>query len=70
MDIEILLSLQQFRNGPGAFLTEFLQKMTFLGELNTVLLIMAIVYWGVSKELGTFLLMGWSGNGSCPTAIP
>ena len=62
MDIEILLALQQFRNGPGAFLTEFLQKMTFLGELNTVLVLMAVIYWAVSKELGTYLLMGWSGN--------
>ena len=62
MDIDILLGLQAFRNGGGAFLTEFLSKMTFLGELNTVLVIMAVLYWGVSKELGTYLLMGWSGN--------
>ena len=62
MDIEILLFLQQFRDGAGAFLSDFLLKMTFLGELNTVLVIMAVIYWSVSKELGTFLLMGWSGN--------
>lgn len=36
--------------------------MTFLGELNTVLVIMAVVYWSVSKEFGVYLLMGWSGN--------
>ncbi len=62
MDIEILLALQQFRNGAGGFLADFLLKMTFLGELNTVLVIMAIVYWAVNKELGSYLLMGWSGN--------
>ena len=62
MDIEILLALQQFRNGVGEILSDFLLKMTFLGELNTVLVIMAIVYWAVNKELGTYLLMGWSGN--------
>lgn len=62
MDIEILLALQQFRNGAGGFLAEFLQKMTFLGELGTVLAIMAVIYWAVDKELGTYLLMGWSGN--------
>ena len=62
MDIRILLALQDFRNGAGAFLTDFLSKMTFLGELNTVIVIMAIIYWGVSKEFGTYLLMGWSGN--------
>ncbi len=62
MDIEILLGLQSFRNGGGAILTDFLSKMTFLGELNTALVLMAVIYWGVSKELGTYLLMGWSGN--------
>lgn len=62
MDIDILLILQEFRNGAGAFLAEFLSKMTFLGELNSVLIIMAAVYWCVSKEFGTYLLMGWSGN--------
>lgn len=62
MDMEILLWLQEFREGAGSFLSEFLAKMTFLGELNTVLVIMAVLYWGVHKELGAYLLMGWSGN--------
>ncbi|MCR4557893.1 MAG: hypothetical protein K5779_08735 [Saccharofermentans sp.] len=62
MDINILLLLQEFRNGAGAFLADFLNKMTFLGELNTVMLVMAVIYWCVSKEFGTYLLMGWSGN--------
>lgn len=62
MDIQILLFLQDFRNGAGGFLTDFLSKMTFLGELNSVIVIMALVYWCVSKELGTYLMMGWSGN--------
>ena len=35
MDIDILLALQDFRNGAGAFLAGFLSKMTWLGELNT-----------------------------------
>ncbi|MBR4343558.1 MAG: phosphatase PAP2 family protein [Lachnospiraceae bacterium] len=62
MDIDILLGLQDFRNGVGSFLADFLSKMTFFGELNTIIIIMAIVYWAVSKEYGTFFLMGWSGN--------
>ena len=62
MDIDILLYLQDFRNGAGGFLTEFLSKMTFLGEINSAIVIMAILYWSVSKELGSYLLMGWSGN--------
>ena len=36
--------------------------MTFFGEINTVLVIMAVIYWSFSKEFGTYLLMGWSGN--------
>ena len=62
MDIDILLALQDFRNGPGAFLASFLAKMTWLGELNTALVIMALIYWCVSKEFGSYLLMGLSGN--------
>ena len=62
MDIDILLALQELRNGAGSFLTEFFSKMTFLGEINTAIVIMAILYWSVSKELGSYLLMGWSGN--------
>ena len=62
MDIDILLLLQAFRNGAGAFLADFLSKMTFLGELNTVIVVMAIIYWGINKDFGAYLLMGWSGN--------
>ena len=62
MDIDILLDLQAFRNGAGAFLNSFLSKMTWLGELNTALVLMALIYWCVSKDFGTYLLMGWSGN--------
>ena len=62
MDIDILLGLQEFRNGSGSFLADFFSKMTYFGELNTVIIIMAMIYWSVSKEYGTYLLMGWSGN--------
>ena len=62
MDLNILLALQDFRNGPGAFLASFLSKMTWLGELNTVVVIMALIYWCVSKDFGAYLLMGFSGN--------
>ena len=62
MDIDILLALQAFRNGAGAFLASFLSKMTWLGELTTVIVIMALIYWCVSKDFGAYFLMGWSGN--------
>ena len=62
MDIEYLLFLQNLRISNGGVLAEFLSKMTYLGELNVVLLIMAIIYWCISKEFGVYLMMGWSGN--------
>ena len=62
MDIDILLGLQAFREGAGAVFTEFLSKMTWLGEKDTVLVILALLYWCVSKDTGTYLLMGWSFN--------
>ena len=62
LDIDILLALQAFRNGIGGIFADFLSKMTFFGEMNIVLIIMAIVYWCVDKAFGTYLLMGWSGN--------
>ena len=62
MDINILFALQDFRNGVGAFLSDFFSKMTFLGELTTAMVLMAIIYWSVSKDFGSYLLMGWNGN--------
>jgi len=62
MDIDILLALQQFREGVGACLTDFFQKMSFIGEMNVVLIIIGAIYWCVNKEFGNYLLMGWSGN--------
>lgn len=62
MDIDILLALQEFREGAGAFLTDFFKKMSFLGEMSVVLIFIGLIYWCVSKEFGNYLLMGWSGN--------
>ncbi len=62
MDISILIFLQSFREGIGAIFTEFLSKMTWFGEMNVVLILAGLIYWCVSKETGTYLLMGWSGN--------
>ena len=62
MDIDILLTLQEFRDGIGACLVSFMSKMSFIGEMTTVLAITALIYWCVNKEFGKYLLMGWSGN--------
>ncbi len=63
MDIEILLALQNFRNGFGEIFVNFFYKMTFVGgNLDTVIVVFAAIYWCFSKNYGTYLLMGWSGN--------
>ena len=62
MDLQILLALQDFRESTGAALSDFFLKMTFFGELNTTLILLAAIYWCVNKELGSFLLMGWNWN--------
>ncbi len=58
--MEILLALQEFRNATDGVFTAFFQKATFMGELTTALVILAIIYWCIDKKLGTYLLMGWS----------
>ncbi len=62
MDIRYLLAIQEFRDGAGSFLASFFQKMTYIGELNTIIIILAIIYWAVNKDFGSYLLMGWSGS--------
>jgi undecaprenyl-diphosphatase len=62
LDIDILLALQQFRNSIGGGLAEFMSKMTFFGELTTTPVLLAIVYWCISKEYGSYLMVGWGGN--------
>ena len=62
MDINILLVLQTFREGVGGCLTAFFSKMTWFGEMDVVIVFIGLLYWCVSKQLGTYLLMGWSGN--------
>ena len=62
MDINILLIWQAFRNGAGGCLTDFMTKMSYIGEMKPMLIFTALIYWCASKEFGTYLLMGWSGN--------
>jgi len=62
LDINTLLILQQFRHGTGSILTDFFLKMSYIGEMTVVLIIIAEIYWSVNKEFGNYLLMGWSSN--------
>jgi len=62
LDFNILLGWQAFRNGAGSCLTDFMTKMSYIGEMKTMLILTALIYWCVSRDFGTYLLMGWSGN--------
>lgn len=62
MDIDILLALQRLREGDGGVFTSFFLKMSYIGEMNIVLIIVGVIYWCVSKRYGNYFLMGWSGN--------
>ncbi len=62
MDIEILLFLQNFRNGAGSLLRDFFMQMTAFGETSTALVIMAGIYWCFNKEIGSYLLIGFTAN--------
>ena len=60
--MEFLLVLQSFRENAGSIFTAFFQKVTFFGELNTALVLLAIIYWCIDKETGKFLMTGWCWN--------
>ena len=60
--MEFLLLLQSFREAAGTVFTAFFQKMTFFGEMNTVLVFLAIIYWCIDKKTGKYLLTGWCWN--------
>ena len=48
MDISYLLWLQDFRNGLGSVFETYFLKMSYLGEMNVVLTIMAAVFAAVN----------------------
>ncbi|WP_031550892.1 hypothetical protein [Oribacterium sp. FC2011] len=48
MDISYLLWLQDFRNGLGSVFETYFLKMSYLGEKNVVLTIMAAVFAAVN----------------------
>ena len=58
MDIDILLFFQRIREGTDNIFTDFFLKMSYIGEMTIVLIIIAEIYWCVSKEFGNYLLMG------------
>ena len=62
LDLYILLVLQAIREGAGSCLNDFFLTMSVIGQTDVIFLIMAAIYWSVSKRFGTFLLLGWAWN--------
>lgn len=60
--MEFLNVLQSFREDFGSIFTAFFQKVTFFGELNTALILLAIIYWCIDKKTGIYLMTGWCWN--------
>ena len=56
------MALQEFRNGIGWGLADFFKKMTLFGEVSVVPIIIAIIYWSISKEYGSYMMLGWGGS--------
>ena len=58
MDIQIqyLLLLQHFREATHGALDGFFMGATWLGEVIIPLSFISIIYWGINKKAGTFLL--------------
>lgn len=62
MDIQILLFLEQFREGFGSIFRDFLLQMTLIAETTFIPLLLGSIYWCISKEIGTYMLMGYHWN--------
>ncbi len=56
MDINYLLMLQNFREATGGFLDTFMELITKLGETSVIVFFIGLVYWGVNKKQGIFLM--------------
>lgn len=56
MDINYLLALQNLRDATGGVLNGFMEFITKLGETSMIVFFVGLVYWGVNKRHGIFLM--------------
>lgn len=59
LQIQYLLLLQHFRENTHGVFDGFFQAATWFGELLIPLTFMAVIYWGMNKKAGTFLLFNF-----------
>lgn len=60
LQIEYLLWLQHFREITHGIFDNFFLRATWFGEFIIPLCFMAVIYWGVNKKAGTFLLFNYA----------
>lgn len=60
--IQYLLLIQQFREVTNGFLDNFFIGSTWLGEIIVPFIFLSVVYWGINKKAGTFLLLTFGIN--------
>ena len=56
MDINYLLALQNLRDATGGVLNTFFEYITKLGETSVIVFFVGLVYWGLNKKQGIFLM--------------
>lgn len=62
LQIQYLLLLQDFRNITNGILDQFFISSTWLGEIIIPFTFLSIIYWGVNKKAGEFLLLVFGTN--------
>ena len=62
LQIQYLLLIQEFREITNGFFDNFFITSTWLGEIVVPFVFLSIIYWGVNKKAGTFLLLTFGIN--------
>ncbi len=57
MDISYLLLLQNFREATGGVLNTFFEYITKLGETSVLLFVIGMIYCGIDKREGIFIML-------------
>lgn len=62
MDINYLLMLQNFRDATGGVLNNFFEYITKLGETSILMFAIGLIYWGIDKRKGIFIMFSFYTN--------
>ncbi|MCQ2913933.1 MAG: phosphatase PAP2 family protein [Alphaproteobacteria bacterium] len=59
MDISYLLFLQKWRESTNGMFDTFFSQVTHLGEYEILIFVLAALYWGISKKIGSFVIVSF-----------